>query len=253
MEPRALTRGPRRYRGTRLRDHITADIERQILEGQLKPGDRLPHERALAEQYQVSRAVVRDAIAVLVERGLVEVHPGRGTFVAEAHPATALETLSRLLRRSEWSIGELLEARYFLEIRTAGLAARRAEASDLQAIAAALARMIEHRGRPLAFVRADVAFHEAVAAAAKNRVLSSYLACIRELLVEAMLAGTALPQAMDNAIAAHTAILEAIRQRDERAAQAAMRAHLQQSYEEIVAVGYIAPAEGGSLEMTSWG
>jgi len=83
---------------SRLYEQIVEQIEESILAGRLKPGDQLPAERELAEQFGVSRTAVREAVKALREKGLVEAYPGRGTFVTNVTSQTVRESLERLAR-----------------------------------------------------------------------------------------------------------------------------------------------------------
>lgn len=98
-------------------DRVAAELERRILSGQLKPGERLPTEGELCEILDVSRSVVRDAIRSLVTRGLVTVRQGQGMTVAEPSDLAFGHALIALLARSELTMGEVVDARATIETR----------------------------------------------------------------------------------------------------------------------------------------
>lgn len=219
-----------------LSERVARQIERHIAERGLKPGDRLPSGRELTELYGVSRTVVRDAIAILEQRGQVETWPGSGVFVCDGGSDAVAGVLGQMLRRNAISLAELLETRHLLEIRNAEAAASRATTENLSAMREAIAAM-RHATAPLAFVDADVVFHEAVAAAGANRVLAAFLGSLRPMLLRGMLIGTNVGGAREAAIAEHERLLGAIAKGDSAAAGDLMATHLRRSYAEWAASG----------------
>src|ERR1700726_5022651 len=113
-------------RTSRLYEQIVQQIEESIHEGRLKPGDQLPAERELAQQFGVSRTAVREAMKTLREKGLVEAYAGRGTFVTNETARSMRHTLDRMMRGgpSEGAV-HLVEVREILEPEIAALAAQR--------------------------------------------------------------------------------------------------------------------------------
>jgi len=224
-----------------LSDRLVQDLERLIADSGLRVGDRLPSERDLTRQYGVSRSVVRHAIATLEQRGLVRARPGSGIFVADRSPTALAQIIGGMLRRDTVSLEEVLEVRAVLEVQNASLAAKRRTASQLETMERHLQEMKDARG-PTSFVDADVSFHEAVSAAAGNRVAMAMLTSLRPLLAEGMLVGTGVPGAKAAAVHDHTNILEAIRDQDRRKAARLMTSHLCQAFDEWVQAGYAEPS-----------
>ena len=99
----------------RLYEQIVAQIEARILSGDLHPGDQLPAERELANQFGVSRTAVREAVRTLTQKGLVEVYPGKGTFVTDSTSRAVRHSLGLMIR-----IGNEEGTRDLLEVRPAG-------------------------------------------------------------------------------------------------------------------------------------
>ncbi len=224
-----------------LGERVARSIERFVVERDLKPGDRLPSGRELTERFGVSRTVVRDAIAILEQRGLVETRAGSGVFVRDGGSEAVADVLGQMLRRNAISLSELMETRQLLEVHNASRAARRPGAAGLEAMAAAIARMAAAEG-PLQFVAADVAFHEALAEAAGNRVSAALLRSLRPLLLQGMLIGTAVDGAREENIAEHGAMLAAIREGNSQLAREIMAGHLRRGIAEWVQAGFIDPA-----------
>lgn len=139
-------------------DKIAADFQGQILQGKLRPGDRLPAERSLCAVFGVGRTTIREALKSLMVRGLV-IRRGRGVIVADPEnispPATDLADLA-----VQVSIRQLYEVRKLIEVRMAGWAAQRATTEDISAM-----------GRSLEPANPNRAFHDALAQAVHNPAL----------------------------------------------------------------------------------
>ncbi len=226
---------------------IARQIEDLIVERHLSPGDRLPSERELTRLYGMSRTVVRDALTMLAQRGLLRIMPGKGIFVSHTSTHVIRDSLSLLLRREGASPYELMQARQILEENTAWLAARAATPADLEALRGSIAAMRGGQHDPRRYVRADVAFHEALAQAGGNRVLLSFLLSLRDLLQERMLGGTAVPGTIERNLAEHEAVLAAVLARDGAAARQAMHEHLDHTYTEWLRVD-TAPVGGDQAQ-----
>src|SRR5271155_3461677 len=106
----------RAVRASRLYEQIVQQIEESIHKGALKPGDQLPAERELAQQFGVSRTAVREAVKTLHEKGLVEAYPGRGTFITSGTSNSVRQSLDRMIRdgHTEGTV-HLAEVREILE------------------------------------------------------------------------------------------------------------------------------------------
>jgi GntR family transcriptional repressor for pyruvate dehydrogenase complex len=158
----------------RLSDTIAHELERRILDGALKPGDRLQPERELAAELGVSRPSLREAIQKLVSKGLLHSRQGGGTYVTDRLDAGFIDPWQEMLRQHPNIQGDLLEFRGMLECEAAALAARRATDADLQRIGEAYARVeaLFAEGTSAEVleqqVKADLAFHQAIAEAAHN-------------------------------------------------------------------------------------
>lgn len=212
---------------------VSAALREAILQGEMKPGDKLPSEAGLTKRFGVSRTVVREAIASLRADGLVEPRHGVGVFVLNASPATGLSFQTFETARIS-SIIEILELRTAVEIEAAGLAAiRRSPAQeeviferydDLEALIAA--------GRPT--TAADFAFHLAIADASNNPRFREFLEMMgRNVIPRASLQDGQSERTasgyLEQIQAEHRRIAEAISARDEDAARDAVRTHLKGS------------------------
>ncbi len=125
-------------RRQKLSDEIVRQLENLIVNNELSVGDALPPERDLAAQLGVSRNILREAISTMVQKGLLEVRQGSGTYVASPSIELLRDSLSFFVRFTDSGLFDLLEARFALEIQIAELAARRSTPEDVALIAACL-------------------------------------------------------------------------------------------------------------------
>ena len=219
----------RSFRSGRLSEQVLHEIQRMIAEEYPEPGAKLPKESELAERFHVSRIVIREAMKILEDRGVVEVRAGRGTLTVAPKPERVKESLSRLFRGqpmpTEEDMERLLELRQVLEETTASLAAVRATDEDLQEIHAALDEMKEDGLGLDETIAADLRFHRAVMRAAHNR----YFAMMLDPLTEVVLQQIKLTNSYDTGLEAHRAIFREIRARNSVGARQAVRRLMKQT------------------------
>jgi GntR family transcriptional repressor for pyruvate dehydrogenase complex len=220
-------------RRDRLYKQVADRIEQLIVAESLRPGDKLPSERELAEQMGVSRTVVREAIRVLSVRGLLQVKSGCGTYVQElsAKDAAASIGLFLKLRQGTDSLAQLYEVRRILEVEAAGLAAERATADDMSSMRKSIQLMADCQDEPEEYTRHDVAFHTAVVAATHNDLFGVLLSPISDQLRRMVRVSLDASGAAAIGLAHHGEILECIREHDSQRARQAMREHLQHAQE----------------------
>jgi len=229
---------PRPRRKSRsLAQDLVAELTRQIREGQIKCGEKLPTESEIMEAHGVSRTVVREAISRLQASGTVETRHGIGTFVLDASaPGTfRIDPATIVTLRDVMAI---LELRVSLEVECAGLAARRRSAEQLAAMRKALDAFIgSGQGRDA--VAADFQFHMQIAKATGNRyftdIMGHFGASIipRTRLDSAHIAHADRQEYHARLSREHEEIYEAIARQDADAARAAMRLHLTNSRERL--------------------
>lgn len=196
-----------------------------ILAGDWQPHDRLPSEHALAAQYEVSRAVVREAIARLKSDGYVETRQGKGAFVAAAPGANAFRLNDEKLRDDH-----LLELRALIEADCAALAAERHTALDLQRLQAASDAMHAAVAAGGLGLEEDIRFHDVLAQAAHNPALRRFAAFVGRHAREAMQLARLSQLREQNRLAEiegeHQAIIMAVSTRDPHAARLAVQHHI---------------------------
>jgi GntR family transcriptional repressor for pyruvate dehydrogenase complex len=214
---------------SRLYEQIVNQIETLILEGKLLPGDQLPSERELAEQFHVSRTAVREAVKTLLEKGLVDIQTGRGTFIAEGTNQGMRKTLDWMVRANVGdSQADLVQVREILEPEIAAIAARMATKVDLDALQAAIDTMDAALDDVGAFIEADMAFHLALAYATHNGLIPALINPIVDMLREQRTRIFLVAGGAERGQHHHRRILEALKWKDAVAARAAMEAHLAQ-------------------------
>jgi GntR family transcriptional repressor for pyruvate dehydrogenase complex len=220
-------------RTSRLYEQIVQQIEESILKGTLRPGNQLPAERELAQQFGVSRTAVREAVKALREKGLVEAYSGRGTFVTDGTSQAIRQSLDLIVK-----IGQpdgstsLAELRAILEPEIAALAASRGEEQHLTTMREAVEVMDGSRQDPEAFIEADLDFHLALAEAAANPLILSLIDSIVGLLREQRMKIFRVDGGPERGQFHHKRILQAIELRDPEKARTTMRDHLQQVCED---------------------
>lgn len=223
----------RRPAVTRVSDAVAEDLETRILEGSLKPGDRLPAERELAVELGVSRPSLREAIQKLVSKGMLTTRHGGGTFVTDRLEAPFVDPWQDMLSGHPMLQYDLLEFRHMLEGQSAYLAAERATEDDIKRLDAAYEALGQfyddddfHR-----CIDADVTFHQAIAEAAHNvligHVTASLLRVIHGHISRNLEHLYARPQRWSKLQEQHRAVWQAIREHKPEEAANAARVHIE--------------------------
>lgn len=168
-----------------LPDKIIEQIKNTIIEGSLKPGDKLPSERELAERFSVGRTTVREALKALSYTRVIK-KVREGTIVNRNISNFFIDSLTEMLILKHLDFEDLFETRKILEVKLAGFAAQRATTEDIEIIEKILKEMNEKVNYdPYEFVTEDIKFHESIAEAAQNRVLYEIFIAVRLLLRKA--------------------------------------------------------------------
>jgi GntR family transcriptional repressor for pyruvate dehydrogenase complex len=216
-------------KSARLYEQIVEQIKERILSGDLQDGDQLPTERELAEQFGVSRTAVREAIKALTQSGLVEVRPGRGTFVIDGTLRAvkrSLDLMIRIERGDKWA--DLVEIRGILEPEIASLAAMRADEEHITTMREAVTAMDAALDDADAFITADDEFHLALAKGTQNALVPTLIDSIVDLLHEQRKRIFTVRGGPQRGQYHHKRILDAIVRRDPQVAREVMCAHLEQ-------------------------
>jgi GntR family transcriptional repressor for pyruvate dehydrogenase complex len=213
----------------RLYEQIVSQIERRVAAGDLKPGDQLPSENELAKQFGVSRTAVREAIKALREKRMVEVRPGRGTFITNGMPDAMRHSLGLLMKYgSSNGSAHLVEVREILEPEIAALAASRISEEYIREMREAVEIMDTALDNVDIFVEADLDFHLALAEATQNPLIPLLMDSIIDMLREQRKSIGHTEGGLQRGQSHHRQILEAVTRHDAQAARTSMQDHLEQ-------------------------
>ncbi|HEX8894114.1 MAG TPA: FadR/GntR family transcriptional regulator [Terriglobales bacterium] len=213
-------------RRTKVYEGVAKQLQRFILE-KLKPGDKLPSERELAEMLQVSRSSIRDAIRGLELMGMVEPRQGAGTIVREPSAESGINSLANALKRRRELVAELLDFRKMLEPPLAARAATHASPEEVREMEEILQRQESKVLRGELAIVEDAEFHYSVAVASGNSVVLKVIDILMALLRDTRERSLQLPGRQQKSLAGHRRILKAIKVGDAAAAQSAMRRHIE--------------------------
>jgi GntR family transcriptional regulator, transcriptional repressor for pyruvate dehydrogenase complex len=213
----------------RLYQQIVEQIQGRIVAGELRVGDQLPSERELAEQFNVSRIAVREAVKALQEKGLVEIRPGIGTFIINGTPDVVRHSLGLLMMfGSAQGSSNLVEVREILEPEIAALAATRITQDQIIAMSEAVEIMETALDNVDVFVEADLDFHLALAQATQNPLIPILMDSIIVILREQRKRIALVNGGLERGQFHHKRILDSVIRHDPDAARQAMQLHLQQ-------------------------
>ncbi|MEY4697337.1 MAG: hypothetical protein RIT14_1765 [Pseudomonadota bacterium] len=216
----------------KLSQSVVRQIELLILRGILRPGERLPSERELAERMEVSRPSLREAVADLQARGLLVARPNAGIYVAEVLGSAFSPALVELFSRHEEAVFDYIAFRRDMEGLAAERAARLGSDTDLAVIDAILQKMEAAHGKrdPSDEAALDAEFHMAIIEASHNVVMLHMLRSMFDLLKQGVFYNRQvmfrLRRTRDMLLDQHRAINAALQARDPAAARAAVAAHL---------------------------
>ena len=229
----SATEGLRAVEKRRLYEDIVGQIQARIEDGGLRPGDRLPAERELAEVFKVSRHSVREAIRALEQRGVLTSRAGSGTFVAMDDESLAGDFLALAVDRKHLQLAEIFQFRRMIEPQIAFLAARNASSEDIEECRRIL-RLQEQGARESTHLTdLDNTFHLMMARASRNGIVLRIVERILDILGESRAEATQSEARARLSVDGHARIVDAIQMGNADAARQAMDDHLK-DIEEIV-------------------
>jgi len=210
-------------------DKIIRQIRALITSGQLKPGDKLPPERKLADKFGVGRSVVRDAIRKLDFYGIVRTQPQSGTVISGMGIVALEGLITDVLNIEETDFHSLVETRVLLEVNAAGRAAERRTADDIISLTNALDAYEKKVGRGESAVEEDLMFHLKIAEASGNKVLKSLMLIITPDIVKNFnQLNVCADDRHNKTVQEHRDILNFIVDQKAEAAEKSMRNHLRE-------------------------
>jgi GntR family transcriptional repressor for pyruvate dehydrogenase complex len=216
-----------------------------ISDGVLRPGDRLPAERELAQRLRVGRTTVREALKLLTLSGILEAKRGHGTFVRQDFTSFLSQQIRWPVLLSNRDVDMIVEVRESLEVLAARLAAERATPEEIEAIA--VFRELEQlEDRDIEReTDIDLEFHHSITVAAHNELLSQLMLSLRDILRQYIALSNQMTDRIHSTIVEHEPIYAAIAARDADAAAKAMKAHLDASKRWILNASHRASASAG--------
>jgi GntR family transcriptional repressor for pyruvate dehydrogenase complex len=220
---------PQLARDPSLAERVNGVLLASIVSGQLSPGDRLPSERELCEQFGVSRTVVREAVRGLQARGVVRVTSGRGAEVVAVPASQIAETIGLFIQgagtQQLLDAAKISEVRATLEVRMVELACERGTEEDHVRLRHAVEAMEQAEDVQRASEH-DIAFHRLIASATKNILFVVLLDSVGEVLMEVRRRSLSVEGRQAQAAREHRLILDAVVAHDVSAARGAMQGHL---------------------------
>ncbi|MEO6655076.1 MAG: FadR/GntR family transcriptional regulator [Pyrinomonadaceae bacterium] len=209
-------------------EEVVVRLRDMIHNGELSSGDRLPPERDLAKLLGVSRPTLRAGIRSLSTVGILQSRQGAGTFVAERDESPTLDgnQLRMLSALHGFTSDEMFEARLALEKSIAGMAAERATSEQMTLMAEEVTGMYASLGDPEQYLVHDMQFHQTIAAASNNRILTSLMNMVATILFDARSKTVKRARDLKESAEQHHNIYRAMREHDPEAASRAMHDHL---------------------------
>lgn len=213
---------------------IVDDVKNKIGNENYQKGDKLPSERELACYYKVSRIVVREAISVLRNEGLVVVYPGKGAYVTKPDPIIVSKSIKRVMENYSTTLEDVLEIRKELEVSIIKNVIYRANSKDIQKLYDIYSNMEKYKENVEQFVKLDEQFHLHLAKYTKNplyeMLLNSFIEMTQHILFEFT---RIIPESVVQAQKHHLNLIRCIEKGDKDAALDLIKSHMQILRDEI--------------------
>ena len=214
----------------RVGEQVFRQMKGLLISGEWRPGDKLPSETELAEQFGIRRITVRQARQRLSALNLIETRLGEGSFVKTVEIDQPLDNLISIAYLGTKTQSQVLEFRTILEVASAGLAAIRAGDEDLLLLQENLSHMkaIAAQKDDDAFSDLDLEFHTAIGQITKNPLIIRTNSILRDVL-EPSMKEVIQRMGYETALRYHAQIIDAIRQKDSALAEDLMRKHIEEN------------------------
>ncbi len=220
---------PVKISNKKIYEQIAEHLKQQIIEGKLKPGEKLPSDHELSQIYSVGRSTIREALSALKFMGLIETRQGEGSTVSKISPEDLeIPDFSGILLSDEMIL-ELIEARTSFEISTAELAAKNRREQDIKKLKQIIDQMEDNLSKNKENEKIDLLFHRTIAEATHNAIMVRIFDTISGTLEKAMKAirsfGYPYPFSPKN-LHEHKEIFHAIQKKNTEKARFSMINHL---------------------------
>ncbi len=207
-----------------LYNDISEQLEEKIHD--LPVGAKLPSERTMAEEYGVSRNVLREALRVLSEKGIIEIHSGRGAYVADKQNEKLVSQLESILFENVNSLSDIEEVREAVELAVFEKAVERATQEDIRQLETIYEEMEASKSNPKKYNSGDIRFHIQLADSTHNSVFPVLISALYNLTDKKLFRITELyPSRVNSGQREHRAIIDAIKERDVETAKSVGRKH----------------------------
>jgi GntR family transcriptional repressor for pyruvate dehydrogenase complex len=210
-------------------EQVVVRVYDLIKRGELRPGDRLPSEREFAKQLGINRTSLRAGLRSLIAMGVLHAKHGSGTYLSSGPSSLGGEALELLAALHGFTQDEIFEARQYLEVLVAGLAAERATSEQLATMAEELANTFSTLDNPQQFLLHDIRFHRALAAASGNPILATLVGMVSAMHYDRRSQTVSSAGWLRAGADMHQKIYRAIRARKPEEARGAMREHILQA------------------------
>ena len=217
-------RGQNNVEKKALYEVIADKLEEMILGDQTKFQQKLPSEQRLAESFSVSRPVIREALKILKERGLIDSKQGAASVIVEYSNENLSKAFFRLTQSKNVSVEQIHQVRTALELLSVRLAALNATKEDVRALKKLIA-LFEKQNQPIALCALDIKFHKKIVQISKNPLLEDIYSSLMYLIESVINTATSFETKMDG-IYWHKKIIAAIADKDAEKAVNAMQQHL---------------------------
>lgn len=209
-----------------LYEQIADRLEEWILSNGFEGQEKLPSEQALAEEFSVSRNVIREALKLLKERGLVESRNGTGSYITKPEATNLSDVISRMVAMDNISYKAIYDVRIILETAACKQAASVVTQEQLDEMEQLLEKLKDRRLSVQERRELDFAFHVAIAKATGNPLLEVLVQAMKNVFIEMIEKGIFMQGGIDDAIMRHANILDALKEHDTIMAEDAMYDHL---------------------------
>lgn len=222
-----------------LYETIADKLEEMVLNDTLRCGDKLPAEQTLADSFGVSRNIIREALKMLKERGLLELKTGEGAYIAKPKSKMLTDMVNRMMVMGGISYENVYEMRFALEVYACGLAAEKAEELDVTELEKIVEDMENSNNDAIKWAENDLRFHIKIAQMTGNPLFKSIIKSLDNVLITVFVEGFDIPGAVYQGVTKHTKIIEAVRNKDRDAAEKAMYEHLKRSEDDLLKLSSI--------------
>ncbi|ABR47043.1 GntR domain protein [Alkaliphilus metalliredigens QYMF] len=222
----------RPIKSTKVYEQVAEQIQDMIVNGELQKGDKLPSERHLAEELQVSRASIREALRALQIIGLIDVRQGEGSYINHSFEKCLFQPLSIMFMLQQSKPEEIIELRKIIEVEAAYLAAKRADDEEIEQLRSLIEQLkiLKDLDDEETSVSVDKQFHYLIAKSSKNQLLVNVLNVISELMDKFIKDARGMilirEENKEVLINQHEAIFKGLENRDPDATAGAMQAHI---------------------------